>query len=174
MIARKAAAFEKQGEYDQALDQYRIALLEDNAVAIKDAKRRCEKVGKEAAAKAYLDPELAEKHKDAGNELFKAGTFPAALKEFDEGLRRDPKNKACYSNRAACYLKLLDPVSALRDADKAISMDDKFVRAWARKGTAHQMMKEYHKAMDAYNKGLAIDGESNECKQGLEKTVQLI
>jgi len=173
-MARKAAAHEKAGEYDAAVKIYASALLEDNSVAIKDAKRRCEKVGKESAAKAYLDPVLSETHKDLGNDLFKAGSFPAAIKEFDEGLRRDPKNKACYSNRAACYLKLLDPVTALKDADKAISLDAKFVRAWARKGTSHQMMKEYHKAMDAYNKGLAIDAESAECKQGLEKTVQLI
>ena len=136
--------------------------------------KRCEKQKKEAEAKAYLNPDIANEHKDKGNALFKEGSFPAAIKEFDEGLRRDPKNKACYSNRAACYLKLMDPVQALKDADKAVALDKDFVRAWARKGTAHQMMKEYHKAMEAFEKGLKLDPNSAECKQGYDKTVMLI
>jgi stress-induced-phosphoprotein 1 len=42
----------------------------------------------------------------------------------------------------------------LKDAEKALEIDPLFVRAWARKGTCHQMMKEYHKAIDAFDKGL--------------------
>ena len=129
---------------------------------------------KEAAAKAYINPEIAEQHKDKGNELFKDGKFPAAIKEFDEGLRRDPKNKAIFSNRAACYLKLMDPVSALKDADKAIAIDASYIRAWSRKGTAHQMMKEYHKAMEAFEKGMKLDPTNKECMEGHQKTMMLI
>ena len=44
----------------------------------------------------------------------------------------------------------MDPVSALKDADKCIALDPKFVKGWARKGTCHQMQKEYHKALDAF------------------------
>ena len=35
-------------------------------------------------------------------------------------------------------------------------------------------MKEYHKALESYKKGLAIDGDSQLCKQGLQKTSQAI
>jgi stress-induced-phosphoprotein 1 len=31
----------------------------------------------------------------------------------------------------------MDPHSAVKDAEKALEIDPKFVRAWARKGTAH-------------------------------------
>ena len=62
--------------------------------------KRLEKVKKDADAKAYLNPEIAEAHKAKGNQLFKDGQYPAAIKEFDEGLRRDPKNTAIYANRS--------------------------------------------------------------------------
>jgi|LauGreDrversion4_2_1035121.scaffolds.fasta_scaffold184850_1 stress-induced-phosphoprotein 1 len=136
--------------------------------------KRLEKVKKEAEAKAYINPEIAEAHKNKGIELFKSGDFPGAIKEFDEGLRRDPLNTALYSNRSAAFIKLLEPAQALRDANKAIELDPKFVKAWARKGTSHQLLKEYHKAIDAFDKGLQIDPSSKECLEGRQKTVNLI
>jgi len=36
------------------------------------------------------------------------------------------------------------------------------------------MMKEYHKAMEAFDKGLLIDPMSKECQDGKAKTVNLI
>jgi stress-induced-phosphoprotein 1 len=36
------------------------------------------------------------------------------------------------------------------------------------------MMKEYHKAMDAFDKGLALDSSSKECQEGKMKTINLI
>jgi stress-induced-phosphoprotein 1 len=112
--------------------------------------KRLEKSKKEQEAKAYLNPEIAEAHKVKGGEFFKAGDFPSAIKEFDEGLRRDPTNVAIYSNRSFAYIKLMEPAQAIKDANKAIELDPTFVKAWARKGTCHQMMKEYHKALEAF------------------------
>ena len=62
--------------------------------------KRLEKLKKELEAKAYLNPDIAEEHKRKGGELFKEGKFPDAIKEFDEGLRRDPTNVAIYTNRS--------------------------------------------------------------------------
>ena len=64
--------------------------------------------------------------------------------------------------------------SALKDADKCISMDPKFVKAYARKGNCHHMMKEYHKAMKAFDDGLKIDPNNADCQQGKNKTVMEI
>lgn len=100
LFARKASALEKQGKFDEALKEYSNALMEDNVPAIKDSMKRLEKLKKDSEAKAYLNPEMADAHKVAGTELFKAGDYPAAIKEYDEGLRRDPKNCAIYTNRA--------------------------------------------------------------------------
>lgn len=58
----------------------------------------------------------------------------------------------------------MDPTRGLADANKALEIDDTFVKAWARKGTCHQLHKEYHKAMEAFEKGLQLDPENNDCK----------
>jgi stress-induced-phosphoprotein 1 len=52
--------------------------------------KKAEKIQKEEAAKKYINPEIAEQHKKKGDELFKEGKFPAAIKEYDEAVRRDP------------------------------------------------------------------------------------
>lgn len=112
-MARKAAALNHKGLTQESIEMYKAALLENNDIHIKDALKRVEKKKKEDEAKAYINPEIAEEHNTKGKEFFKAGTFPAAIKEFDEGMRRDPKSKAILSNRCAAYIKLMEPQQAL-------------------------------------------------------------
>ena len=64
--------------------------------------------------------------------------------------------------------------TALKDADKCIELDPKFVKAYARKGTCHHMMKEYHKAMAAFDIGLKIDPTNQDSKSGKQKTMTAI
>jgi stress-induced-phosphoprotein 1 len=68
----------------------------------------------------------------------------------------------------------MEPAQALKDANKAIELNPKFVKGWVRKGTCHQMMKEYHKALEAFDKGLQIEPDSKECQEGRMKTINLI
>lgn len=173
-IARKGNALFKLGKFEESLATYDEALLEDNNYDIKEARKKVEKFKKEAEALAYLNPEIAEQHKAKGNEFFQAGDFVNAKKEFDEGLKRDPKNKALFSNRSACLLKLMDPVQALRDAETCIKLDPKFVKGWVRKGTCHQMQKEYHKALEAFQEGLKVDAKNPDCIEGYKRTTELI
>lgn len=37
---------------------------------------------------------------------------------------------------------------------QAIELDPKYVKAWAKKGDIEFFMKEYHRAMESYKKGL--------------------
>jgi len=54
--------------------------------------------------------------------------------------------------------------------EKALELDKKYVKAWAKKGDIEFIMKEYHKAMDSYRAGLALEPDNALCKQGLQKT----
>ena len=166
-MARKAAALFQKGQLDESIEQYRTALLEFNDYNIKEAMKKVQKEKARLDALNYIDPEKAEQHKERGNQLFKDGDFPGALKEFDEGIKRDPSNKFLYSNRAFAYIKLMEPVQGLKDAEKAIELDNTFIKAWARKGTCHQLCKEFHKAMEAFQKGLELDADNKDCKEGL-------
>lgn len=75
---------------------------------------------KEDEARRMIDPVKAEEHRLAGNKFFEEGNFPAAVKEYTEGLKRDPNSKAIYSNRCAAYMKLMDPGYAMKDAQKCL------------------------------------------------------
>ena len=173
-IARKANALLQQKKYDESIDQYQKALLENQDHGIKMALQKAQKAKKDADDLAYIDPVKAEEHRQKGNELFKEAKYPLAIKEYDEGLRRDPKSVAIYSNRCATYIKLMEFNTALKDADKCIEIDPKFVKAYSRKATCHHFMKEYHKALKAYDDGLKIEPGNKECIEGKNKTMTTI
>ena len=63
---------------------------------------------------------------------------------------------------------------ALKDAEKCLQLDPNFVKAYLRKGTCHHFMKEYHKALDSFDKGLKLDPENKELKEAKLKTMQAI
>jgi len=136
--------------------------------------KKHKKTKKDEEAKAYINPEIAEEHRQKGNDLFKNAEYPAALKEYEEGLKRHPTSVAIYSNRCATYIKLMEPTVALKDAEKCLELDPKFVKAYARKGTCHHLMKEYHKAMKAFEDGLKIDPTSRDCQDGKNRTLMTI
>ena len=173
-MARKANALLQKGLYDESIELYNKALLEFNDFNIKDQLKKAERMKKEDEERRLIDPEKAEEYRKHGNELFEKGDFPSAVKEYTEGLRRDPQSKALYSNRCAAYIKLMEFSYAMKDANKCIELDPNFVKAYFRKGTIHHLMKEYHKALQAYDQGLKLDPENKDCKEGKIKTMSAI
>lgn len=59
---------------------------------------------------------------------------------------------------------------ALRDLEKAITLDPTYVKAYTKKGSCHFAMKEYHKALDIYEKGLKLQPDNQELKDLISKT----
>lgn len=96
--------------------------------------RDLEKLKKKRDEEAYINPELAEEHNAKGNDLFKNGKFVDAISEYDEAIRRNPRLAKLYSNRAAVFIKLMEPVRAQTDIDKCLEIDPNFIRGYARKG----------------------------------------
>lgn len=174
VIARKGNAHLQLGQLDESIDNYQKALLENNDHAIKMGLQKAQKAKKDAEAAAYINPEKAEEHRKAGNDLYQAGNYPAAIKEYEEGLKRDPKSVAIYSNRCATYIKLSEFNCGLKDADKCLELDPTFVKAYSRKGNCHHLMKEYHKAMKAFDDGLKIDPTNKDCLDGKNRTIMTI
>ena len=63
---------------------------------------------------------------------------------------------------------------AKREVDKSLEIDPKYVKAWAKKGDMETFMKEYHKAMESYRAGQAIEPDNALCKQGLQTVMMKI
>eukprot|EP00331_Platyophrya_macrostoma_P030711 CAMPEP_0176453916 /NCGR_PEP_ID=MMETSP0127-20121128/29553_1 /TAXON_ID=938130 /ORGANISM="Platyophrya macrostoma, Strain WH" /LENGTH=586 /DNA_ID=CAMNT_0017842927 /DNA_START=12 /DNA_END=1772 /DNA_ORIENTATION=+ len=166
LLHRKANIYVALEDYDNAIEYYKKSLLEDSNPKVKDDLKKAEKEKKIVDEKKYINPELAEQHKEKGNEIFKKGDFPGALKEYDEAIRRNPNDSKLYSNRATCLMKLMEFSSALKSIDKALELEPTFIKAWAKKGTIHIGLKEFHKAADAFDQGLKLDPNNEECKQG--------
>lgn len=85
-------------------------------------------------AASAVDKVAAEKFKAAGNASMSAKKYDEAIKAYSEAIDIDPTNAIYYSNRAAAYSSSGDHLSAVGDAEKSISVDSSFVKAYHRLG----------------------------------------
>lgn len=80
------------------------------------------------------DKAQAEKAKQTGNAQMSTKDYDGAIESYDRAIALDPTNPVYYSNRAAAYSSKGDHLAAVGDAEKAISVDTKFVKAYHRLG----------------------------------------
>jgi len=174
VYVRMASIYEKKKDFDQAKEMYQKALTEDNNRFTRNALRELERAKEKHEKESYLDPAKAEEHREKGNQFFKDGKAPEAKIEYDEAIKRNPKDAKLYSNRAAALTKLNAYPDALKDLEDCLKLDPTFVKAYSRKGAAHYFMKEYNKALQAYAAGLKVDPTNEECKLGQEQVIAKI
>jgi len=173
-FARMGNAYAKLEQYASAIDAYNRSLTENRTPEVLQALQKVEKAKKEKEENDYISPELSAQEKEKGNEFFKKNQYPEAIKSYTEAIKRNPTDHTIYSNRAGAYAKLSEFPLAIKDADECIAIKPDFVKAYIRKGNAHYFMKEYHKSLEAYEKGLKFDENNAELKEGLKKTMMAI
>merc|ERR1719198_1141635 len=173
-FARIGNAYKALDNLPEAVKAYEDSLMEDRTDDVEKKLKTLQKKMKEDEKNAYVNPEMAEQARQEGNELFKAGKFPEAIAKYSDAMKRNPKDHVPYSNRAACYQKLMEWQLALKDAETSIAMEPTFVKGWSRKAGVHVFLKEYHKAMDAYNAILKLEPDNADAKAGLDQVVATI
>ncbi|KAG9395269.1 TPR repeat [Carpediemonas membranifera] len=173
-LTRIGAILEKMDRLPEAIDMYNKAQLEHREKTTLAKLRAAEKRLRVWKEEQYKDPEKAAEAKAEGNRLFSAQDYPAAIKAFTEAIKRDPSVAIYYSNRAACYLKLMEYRLAEQDCEKALEIDPNAVKALLRMGRAQFLTKRYHKSLDTFQKAAALDGTNQEVQQGLNDTAQQI
>jgi stress-induced-phosphoprotein 1 len=155
--ARIGSSYEKLGDLEKAIENYKKSLTEHRTPEIVTKLRAAEKNKIDSAVKAYIDPEKAEEARELGNAKFKEADWPAAVEAYSEMVKRAPDDPRGYSNRAAALIKLLEFPSAIQDLDLAIKKDPKFIRAYLRKAQAYFGMREYSKCLDVCEEAAAVD-----------------
>ncbi|VDN19113.1 unnamed protein product [Dibothriocephalus latus] len=140
-FARIAHCYENQGDLQNAKKYYDKSLSEFRAPDVIKKSQALDKKIKEMERQAYINPELAE----------------AAKLE-------DPK---LYSNRAACYTKLMEFPCALKDCETCISLAPDFVKGYLRKAACLVAMKDLNQARKAYRKALELEPTCEEARQGI-------
>ncbi|KAL9090956.1 MAG: hypothetical protein Q9159_001699 [Coniocarpon cinnabarinum] len=147
-FGRIGSCYEKKDDLSQAIDNYQRSLTEHRTPDILAKLRAAEKDKTTREKNAYMSPEEAEKARELGSEKFKASDWPAAVDAYSEMIARAPTDPRGYSNRAACFIKLLTFPSAVQDCDKALELDPAFIRAYLRKAQALFAMREFSKCID--------------------------
>lgn len=170
-LTRIGNAYLKKDELEQAVLYFNKSLSEHRA---QDVVRKVQEVQtkiKEKERLAYINPELSLQEKEKGNAAFKEGKYPEAIRHYTEAIKRNPDDAKIYSNRAACYTKLMEFVLALKDSEECIKLDPKFIKGYLRKGAILLGMKEPSKASVAYQKALDLDPNSSEALEGYRKSL---
>ncbi|PBC29915.1 Stress-induced-phosphoprotein [Apis cerana cerana] len=165
-FTRIGHAYKKMENWKQAKVYYEKSMSEHRTPEIKTLLSDIDKIIKEEERKAYIDPVKAEEEKELGNEKYKEGDYPAAIKHYSEAIKRNPDDPKYYSNRAACYTKLAAFDLGLKDCEKCVEIDPKFIKGWIRKGKILQGMQQQGKALTAYQKALELDPSNSEALEG--------
>lgn len=63
---------------------------------------------------------------------------------------------------------------ALSSIEKTLELDAGYSKAYAVKGDIHYLMKEYHKAIDAFENCKKIEPANERARLGLQKTMAAI
>lgn len=166
-LARIGNVYFKQKEYQLAVDFFKKSLAEHRSDAVQQKLKQAVQIIKEEEKNSYLDPQKAEEQRQEGNDYFKKGDYPSAVKCYTEAIKRNPEDARILSNRAACYTKLVEFGLALKDIDECLRLDPKFIKAYLRKGSICLTLKESAKARDAFEKALELDENCQEAETGL-------
>jgi stress-induced-phosphoprotein 1 len=174
-FGRIGTSYEKLGDLPNAIDNYQRSLTEHRTADILAKLRAAEKAQITKEKDSYVDSAKAEEARELGNTKFKEADWPSAVAAYSEMIKRAPDDPRGYSNRAACFIKLLSFPSAVQDCDVAIKLDPAFIRAYLRKAQAYFAMREYNKCVDVCAEATEHDAggkNAREIEQQQEKALQ--
>lgn len=116
-----------------------------------------------------LDPVVLRSRQLAikGNEMAQQGHYTAAIELFSEAVKLDPRDFRFFGNRSYCFDRTNQYDRALKDAEKAISLADKWPKGYFRKGRALAGLRMFSEAEEAFSQVLKLDKNCEDAVQEL-------
>lgn len=106
--------------------------------------------------------------KELGNKYFKEKKFVQAIECYCRSIALQPSAVA-YGNRAMAYIKIRRFKEAEADCTEAIALDDRYVKAYSRRGTVRKELGNFLGAVEDTEFALRLEPENKELqKQYLE------
>lgn len=179
-LARIGTSYQKENDFENSLLWFNKSVSEFRDKKVLETIKKMEKAKKDEEKRAYWSDEEFAKSKQQGNEAFKSGKYPDAVQHYNDCIKRknvDDKANGddlaiIYSNRAACYTKLMEPHMAVSDCEKANKYNPNYVKAYLRKGTALEAMKKNSEAKAAFSAALGLEPNSSEAQEGIQRCIQ--
>jgi len=103
----------------------------------------------------------------------KKGEYDQAMKLYTDLIELDPENKSfnstIYANRALCLQKKKKFVEALSDINKSISLNEKYTKAFLRRGHIHRDLGNFEEARYDYERVKAKEPGNKEVYNLIEQ-----
>jgi len=109
--------------------------------------------------------------KNRGNKLFKEGDIDGSLQAFTYAIKLEPDNAIYFANRAAAYTFKGEFTWAIEDAQKAIELNNGYVKAWIRLGVAQYSVGSYEKALESFKNATEKASSNSENDKRLREEI---
>ncbi|KAL0918968.1 hypothetical protein M5K25_011022 [Dendrobium thyrsiflorum] len=106
----------------------------------------------------------ATSEKELGNEYFKQKKFIKAIECYSRSIAFSPTSVA-FANRAMAYLKVKKFVEAENDCTDALSLDDRYVKAYSRRFTARKELGKLEEAMEDADFAVRLEPNNPEIRK---------
>jgi tetratricopeptide (TPR) repeat protein len=171
--AHRGRAWQEQGEFDRALQDYDSAVATANAVEeprdeVRFGLRRLigalpvvpAIAGRPLAGGGVSNyPLQASWFRNRGLVYDRKGESEQAIREFDEAIRINPADPLSYLDRGMTYKGKKDYDRAIADYAEAIRLDPRWADAYFNRANAFKAMKDYDRAVADYSEAIRLDPE---------------
>jgi tetratricopeptide (TPR) repeat protein len=98
---------------------------------------------------------------DRGVAYYFKKDYQAAIKDYDEAIRLDPKKSRAYTNRGAAYKGLGRNDRAIADESEAIRLDPLYPEYYDNRGLSYAENGDYDRAIADYNEAIRLAPQAN-------------
>ncbi|KAL1463257.1 hypothetical protein WDU94_015024 [Cyamophila willieti] len=111
-------------------------------------------------------------NKEQGNKLVKEGKWGEAIEKYNMAIQTYPNDAVFYANRALCFLKIKNFVSAEADCTSSLRLDNTYVKSYQRRAAARRALNRFEEARKDMLKVLTLEPNNKQAEIELEELNQ--